>query len=65
MPAGSNPSDIAVDVTYDGGKTNVAVTDRASGRAWTGSGATTGEAATEATRKFLGDRRAAEYLKRE
>lgn len=31
-------------------------------RAWSGSGSTPGAAATEATRKFLGDRRAREYV---
>jgi hypothetical protein len=43
------------------GKTAV-VTDRKSGRAWSGEGTTDGAAATEAVRKFLGDRRSREYV---
>lgn len=43
------------------GKT-ATVTDRKSGRAWSGEGADSGAATTEAVRKFLGDRRAREYV---
>ena len=42
------------------GKTAIVV-DLKGNRCWTGEGATDSEAATEATRKFLGDRRAREY----
>lgn len=45
----------------DGIKT-ATVTDYKSGRAWSGEGGTTSEAATKAMRSFLGDRRAREYL---
>lgn len=38
------------------------ITDTSSQRAWTGDGNTAGEACTEATRKFLGDRRSREYV---
>ncbi len=44
------------------GKQQAVVTDRSSGRAWSGEGDTTSEAATEAVRKFIGDRRAREYM---
>lgn len=40
----------------------ITITDRKAQRAWSGSGKTVGEAATEATKKFLGDRRAREYV---
>lgn len=45
-----------------GGKRVAVITDRASQRAWSGEGSTDSAAATEATRKFLGDRRAREYV---
>ena len=38
------------------------VTDRRSQRAWSGEGGTDSEATTEAVRRFLGDRRAREYV---
>ena len=38
------------------------ITDRKSQRAWSGEGETCGKAVTEATKKFLGDRRAKEYV---
>lgn len=61
-------SDKAADVSVelgtspDGTKTAV-VKDPASNRAWSGEGATPHDAAaTNATRKFLSDRRAKEYV---
>lgn len=53
-------ADRVVGETVDG-KTAV-VTDRKSGRAWSGEGANINGAATDALRKFLGDRRAREYV---
>jgi hypothetical protein len=44
------------------GRQSAGISDRVSGRVWSGEGATMGEAATEAMRKFLGDRRAREYV---
>ena len=38
------------------------VRDQKAERAWSGEGATESAAATEAMRKFLGDRRAREYV---
>lgn len=38
------------------------ITDKHAGRAWSGEGWTDSEATTEAVRKFLGDRRAREYV---
>lgn len=38
------------------------INDRKAGRAWSGEGVTAGAAATEAVKKFLGDRRAKEYV---
>lgn len=47
----------------DGQKRRAAVViDKRAGRAWTGEGWTDGEAATDAVRRFLGDRRAREYV---
>jgi len=40
----------------------VTITDRKASRAWSGEGASVAEAATQATRKFLDDRRAREYI---
>ena len=58
----SKPGDVRVvtGTTPDGKKT-ATIEDGASRRAWSGEGATVDEAATEATRKFIGDRRAREY----
>lgn len=55
--------DVEISDRADGmpGKQAVVI-DRKGGRAWTGEGATDSAAATEATRKFIGDRRAREYL---
>lgn len=46
----------------DPNKSQAVVQDRARSRAWTGEGASESEAATEAFRKFLGDRRSTEYV---
>lgn len=54
--------EVQVGVAGDGSEKGVAIMDRKSGRAWTGTGATESEAATEAMRKFLGDRRVREYM---
>lgn len=43
------------------GKTAVVI-DRKGGRAWSGEGPTESEAATDAVRNFVGDRRTREYL---
>ena len=40
----------------------VTITDHKASRAWSGTGQSVAEAATHATRKFLGDRRAREYV---
>lgn len=48
----------------ESGKRQAVVTDRGAGRAWSGEGNTDSEAATEAVRKFVGDRRSREYLGR-
>lgn len=45
----------------NGDKTAV-ITDKVANRAWSGEGKTESEAATAATRKFLGDRRTREYV---
>lgn len=55
------------DISVEHGKTDhgeftTAITDRKSQRAWTGIGQTQDAASTEATRKFLGDRRSREYV---
>lgn len=42
----------------------VVITDRKSGRAWSGEGKSHNEAATQAVRRLLGDRRTHEYLPR-
>ncbi len=39
----------------------VVIQDSSARRAWTGEGATVGEAATQAVRRLLGDRRVREY----
>lgn len=44
------------------GGTDVVITDRRAGRAWSGEGKTASEAATQAVRRLLGDRRAREYV---
>jgi hypothetical protein len=56
--------DIEVTVGSDdtGYKKQVVISDRKGNRAWSGEGATESEAATEATRKFIGDRRIREYV---
>lgn len=46
----------------DTGKSTAVITDRAANRAWSGEGGDHAEAATEATRKFLDDRRSREYV---
>ena len=57
--------DIEVELTSssDGVSTKhqAIITDKAAQRAWSGEGDTAGKAATEATRKFIGDRRVREY----
>ena len=40
---------------------SVVITDRDAQRAWSGQGSTASEAATEAVRRLLGDRRVREY----
>lgn len=54
--------DVSIGVCEETGKKTAVVTDRGAGRAWSGEGSTESEAATEATRKFLGDRRSSEYV---
>ncbi len=49
-------------VPADGGKAQAVVKDTQAQRAWSGEGDTMSQAATEAMRKFLGDRRAGEYV---
>jgi hypothetical protein len=50
-------------VTTDNKTTHsAAIVDRKANRAWAGTGDSAGKAMTEATRKFLGDRRAREYV---
>lgn len=44
-----------------GSKHQAVIKDQAAGRAWSGEGDTAGKAATEATRKFINDRRVREY----
>lgn len=46
----------------DGGKAQAILKDTEAKRAWSGEGDTMSEAATAATRKFLGDRRSREYV---
>lgn len=46
----------------DGGKAQAILKDTGAKRAWSGEGETMSEAATEATRKFLGDPRSREYV---
>lgn len=41
---------------------SVVITDQKAQRAWSGTGRNVAEAATEATRKMLGDRRVREYV---
>jgi hypothetical protein len=62
-----NANDISVELgtNVETGKSTAIVTDRNANRAWSGEGATHSEAATDATRKFIGDRRSREYLGRE
>jgi len=48
----------------DSAKHQAVITDRAAKRAWSGEGDSSNEAATEATRKFLGDRRTREYMEK-
>lgn len=43
-------------------KRSAVIIDRRSQRAWSGEGWTDSEATTEAVRRFLGDRRAREYV---
>lgn len=58
-----NANDISVELgTNAEGKSTAVVTDRNANRAWSGEGATHSEAATDATRKFIGDRRSREYV---
>lgn len=60
-----NGEDIKVDVIEHpegGGKRAAVISDTRAGRAWSGEGNTDSEAVTQATRKFLGDRRAREYV---
>lgn len=56
--------DLQVNVgqSVDGGLHHATIVDVPGGRAWSGEGSTSGEAATEAVRKFVSDRRAREYL---
>lgn len=61
MVANNVEVEIGDSTSGNGAKTAV-ITDKAANRAWSGEGKTAGEAATEATRKFLGDRRAREYV---
>jgi hypothetical protein len=48
----------------DGAKHQAVVRDRGRNRAWSGEGDTSSEAATEATRNFIVDRRAPEYMEK-
>lgn len=59
----SNPQnvDVVLGTNPDGVKTAV-IQDQAARRSWSGEGATHDEAATQATRKFMCDRRVREYL---
>lgn len=63
------PDKDAIDVQIisppaDGGKHQAIITDKMGQRAWSGEGNTGSEAATEATRKFIGDRRIREYVEK-
>lgn len=51
----------AAEVGGMGGYT-ATIIDRKAGRAWSGDGPTVGQAASGAMKKFLGDRRAKEYV---
>lgn len=53
---------VEVELGESGDRKTAVLTDKPSGRAWSGEGDTHAEAATAATRKFLGDRRAREYV---
>lgn len=53
--------EVEVSDREDGSKA-VVITDQKARRAWSGEGADTGKAATEAVRRLLGDRRAREYV---
>lgn len=46
----------------DPARKTAVIRDDAANRAWSGEGPTHAEAATEATRKFVSDRRVKEYL---
>lgn len=63
------PDKDAIDVQIippaeDGGKHQAIISDKLAKRAWSGEGNTGSEAATEATRKFIGDRRVREYMEK-
>lgn len=53
--------DVVVTEAKDGEPATAVIQDRTAQRAWSGEGRTGSEAATEATRKFIGDRRVREY----
>lgn len=48
----------------DGANHQAIIKDKTANRAWSGEGKTGSEAATEATRKFIGDRRVREYMEK-
>lgn len=55
-------NDVEVELGEIDGKKNATINDRGASRSWSGEGSTHAEAATEATRKFLKDRRSGEYI---
>ncbi len=59
-----NTVDVEIGDHPDGtGNRAAVVKDQSNGRCWSGEGRTDNEATTEAVRKFLGDRRSAEYIR--
>ena len=53
--------DVEIGTNAEGRKTAV-IKDDGAKRAWSGEGSTESEAATEAARKFISDRRSREYV---
>jgi hypothetical protein len=58
----SEPTDVTVKHGEIDGVKNTVISDRVSNREWSGTGTTHDESSTEATRKFIGDRRVREYI---
>lgn len=67
MPTAAPETDIDMSVTQQpdlNGRHQAVIHDTGRQRAWGGEGGTPGAASTEALKKFLGDRRAPEYIKK-